>query len=92
MEKRTEIRRETIDRVMGFDSRKLQREMTVGLADWCRKKEEESRARRLYLATLGAVLLLAVPAYGLAPVKDYRLDSRTCYEKVMTTTNNILSL
>ena len=90
MEKRTESARETIDRVMGLDSGKLQREMTEGLAEWCRKKEEEAHARRLYLTTLGAVLLLAIPAYSLSPVQDYRLDSRTNYEEVMTTTNNIL--
>lgn len=83
-------RNETIDHLRGFDSRKLQREMTDGLAEWQRRRAESARNRRQYLVTTCIMLLLISVSYRLAPTLNYRLADNKSYEEVETLTYHLL--
>ena len=63
------------DRLLGFDSRQLQRQMTDGLADWHRRRNEVAHNRRLYAATTCVMLLLMQTSYLLAPTFNYRISN-----------------
>lgn len=66
---------EVVDRLLGFDSRQLQRQMTHGLADWHRRHDEATRNRRLYAATACVMLLLVQACYLLTPSFNYRISN-----------------
>lgn len=81
---------ETVDRLRGFDSRKLQREMTDGLAAWHRRRAQSVRDRRQYLATACVMLLLVFCSYQMAPTHPYRLADGVSYEEVVALNNSML--
>ena len=61
-----------IDRLQGFDGDELQREMTDGLDEWCKRRGERRRAvRRVVLV---ALLLLTTTAIALTTVPQWRLS------------------
>ena len=82
---------ETIDLLRGFDSQRLQQEMTTGLPDWHRRRKEAAHNRRLYATTSCVMLLMVAGAFRLAPTLDYRISNDgTCYEEVVRINNNML--
>ena len=81
---------ETIDRLRGFDSRKLLQEMTDGLDEWHRHRAESTRNRRAYAATACVALLLIQASYLLAPVLPYHVSDGTNYEAMESLTYKLL--
>jgi hypothetical protein len=81
---------ETLDRLRGFDSRRLQCEMTDGLAEWQRRRAESARNRRQYLVTTCIMLLLISVSYRLAPTLNYRLADNKSYEEAASLTYYLL--
>lgn len=63
------------DRLLGFDSRRFQRQMTDGLSDWHRRRNEVAHNRRLYAATTCVMLLLMQTSCLLAPTFNYRISN-----------------
>lgn len=80
----------TVDRLRGFDSRRLQCEMTDGLAEWHRHCAEGARNRRLYLVATAIAFLMVSCAFRLAPTLDYRLADGESYQEVEALTNHLL--
>lgn len=81
---------ETLDRLRGFDSRKLQQEITVDLTDWHRHCAEAARNRRQYMATACIMLLLISASHRLAPTHNYRLADNKSYEEAASLTYYLL--
>lgn len=81
-----------IDALLGFDHREFQRQMTDGLDEWLRRREERASEMRLYLRSLVVVLFLALPAYLLADTDSYRLSGGMTYTEAVTRTNALLCL
>lgn len=60
-------RHNLIDRLQGFDGEELQREMTDGLDEWCRRRKQQGRAVKrglllaLLLLTTTAIAMTALP-------------------------------
>ena len=80
----------TTDRLLGFDSRLLQQEMTKGLADWHRRRREAARSRRLVGLTSCLTLAMVSCVYQMTPTTDYRLDGAMSYEWVVEVNNTML--
>jgi len=80
----------TVDRLRGFDSRRLQCEMTDGLAEWHRRRAEGVRNRRLYLLSVAIALLMVSCSFQLAPTLNYRLADGVSYQEVEDLTNHVL--
>lgn len=71
------------DRLLGFDSRQLQRQMTDGLADWHRRADAANN-RRSYAATACVMLLLVQVCYLLTPSFNYRISNdNLSYDEVV---------
>ena len=81
---------EVADRLRGFDSRRLQGEMTDGLAEWHRRRAESDRDIRYYLASIGIVLLMAPCFYLSASPCGYRLADGVSYHEVENIANYML--
>lgn len=82
---------ETIDLLRGFDSRRLQQEMTTGLPDWHRRRKEEAHNRRLYAATTCVMLLLVLASFHLAPTLNYSAADGVNYGQVKSLAYNMLA-
>ena len=80
----------TVDRLLGFDSRRLQREMTAGLADWHRRRREATLDRRFVGTALVIASLMVTVTHQVAPTLNYRLDGDTSYEQTVEMNNAIL--
>ena len=66
------------DRLLGFDSRRLQREMTRGLGSWAHRHRETVLDRRTIVTTTCISLLMDSCASQMAPTPNYRLgDGQT---------------
>lgn len=85
-DKKTEL----IDKLLGFDSRELQRKMTEGLEEWCNQRREALRTRKLCTAATCVMLLTVLCSYYLAPTASYRIDERQSYEGVVTLVGKML--
>lgn len=55
-----------IERLQGFDGEELQREMTDGLDDWCRRRRQ--RERNVKRGVLIALLLLTTTAIAMTAI------------------------
>ena len=82
---------ETADRLLGFDSRRLQREMTDGLDRWHHRREEAFRDGRAYLAATCVAFAMVAVSYLLAPTTNYRLADGVSYEKVEAQTFKLIN-
>ena len=81
---------EVVDRLLGFDSRQLQRQMTHGLADWHRRADAANN-RRSYAATACVMLLLVQACYLLTPSFNYRISNDALsYDEVVELNYSLL--
>ena len=79
------------DRLLGFDSRRFQRQMTDGLSDWHRRRNEVAHNRRLYAATTCVMLLLVQVCYLLTPSFNYRISNdNLSYDEVVDLNYSLL--
>lgn len=81
-----------IDALLGFDRRELQRQMTDGLDEWCRRRNERASEARLYFRSMAVALLLMLPAYLLADTDTFCLSGGMTYLEAVTRTNALLCL
>lgn len=81
---------ETTDRLLGFDSRRLQREMTDGLDRWHHRREEAFRDGRAYLAATCVAFAMVAASYLAAPTANYRQTGSLSYEQAVKINNTFL--
>lgn len=78
------------DRLLGFDSQRLQREMTQGLGSWAHRHRETVLDRRTIVTTTFISLLMVSCASQLVPTTNYRLGDGQTYEGAVALANYLL--
>lgn len=81
----------TEDRLRGFDSQRLQMEMTDDLGTWFRRREENTHELRGYLSTSLLMLLLAGATHLFTPTTNYRVGDGATYDEVALLNRNMLN-
>ena len=83
-----DIQTELIDKLLGFDSKKFQQQMTEGLAEWHRKQRERDILVRSYVISFVFVAMVAVPTLMFPRTTTYRLDEGATIDEVVAMTTS----
>ncbi|MBR0169757.1 MAG: hypothetical protein IJQ14_02825 [Bacteroidales bacterium] len=83
---------ELIDKLLGFDSKKFQQQMTEGLEEWHRKQRERDILVRSYVFSFVFVAMVAVPTLMFPRTTNYRLDEGATIDEVVAMTNSVLGI
>ena len=83
---------EIMDRLLGFDSRQFQRQMTDGLDEWCRRRRDAVKDRKVHKRVTCVMGLLVLGCWLAAPTRDYSLAEGVSYGEAEALTTEMLVL